>query len=174
VPIIREWLEMRLTFKPDHDFFWVSLKTGATAVPATLYAAMRAETSDPPDFRSPVTPHPLRNAAAIFIVRHAPEKVPLVSPVLGHRDAALHREYIEGAGMIEASRDAARIIMTTGEGSQGRPSPRTQKIQAREARPDAAGVAQFADLGISHDRNSPGPARRAPSRSPRRSRRRRG
>lgn len=115
IPVICEWLGMRLDFKPDHDLFWISLKTGAAAGPATLYAAMRAETSDPADFRSPVTPHPLRNAAASFIVRHAPEKATLVSPVLGQLDAKLAGEYIEGAGMIEASRDAAHIIMSSGE-----------------------------------------------------------
>jgi integrase len=115
IPVIREWLEIRLAFMPDHDLFWISLKTGAAAVPATLYAAMRAETSDPADFPSPVTPHPLRNAAASFIVRHAPEKATLVSPILGQLDAKLAGEYIEGAGMIEASRDAAHIIMSSGE-----------------------------------------------------------
>jgi integrase len=115
VSVIREWLKMRQEFKPGHDFFWISLKGGGPALPATLYAALRAETDDPRGFPFPVTPHPLRNAAATFIVRHAPEKAPLVGAVLAQRDPRLAREYIEGAGMIEASRDAGRTIMASGE-----------------------------------------------------------
>lgn len=114
VPLMREWLEMRASFQPDHDFFWISLKTGRAAASATLYAALRGETSDPHDFRAPVTPHPLRNAAATFIVRYAPEKAPLVSTILTQRSPELAREYTNGAGMIEASREAARVIMNSG------------------------------------------------------------
>lgn len=114
VPLMREWLEMRAGFQPDHGFFWISLKTGRAAASATLYAALRAETSDPHDFRAPVTPHLLRNTAAEFIVRHAPEKAPLVSTILTQRSPKLAREYTNGAGTIEASREAAGLIMNSG------------------------------------------------------------
>lgn len=114
VPLMHEWLEMRGSFHPDHDFFWISVKTGRAAACATLYAALRGETSDPHDFRASVTPHPLRNAAATFIVREAPEKAPLVGTILTQRSERLAREYTDGAGTIEASREAAKVIMNSG------------------------------------------------------------
>lgn len=115
IPLIRGWLDLRAAFEPNHDYFWVSLKTGQAAAPTTLYAAMRAETRDPREFGAPVTPHSLRNAAATFIVRSAPEKAPLVSVILTQRDPELAAEYTNGAGTIEASREAGRMMMASGE-----------------------------------------------------------
>ncbi|HWI25759.1 MAG TPA: tyrosine-type recombinase/integrase [Stellaceae bacterium] len=129
VPLIREWLEIRASFHPDHDLFWISLKSGGAAAPATLYAALRSETDDPFDFSVTVTPHSLRNAAATFIVRQAPEKASIASVVLVHRNSELTDEYIEGAGTIEASRKGGHIVMSSGEVPKidGRRGPRRYK-----------------------------------------------
>lgn len=110
IPPMREWLD-DFRGEPAHDFFWIAVTSGGAAVPATLYAALRKETRE---LGTPVTPHPLRNAAATFIVRQAPEKAAIASIVLGQRDPTMVKEYTEGAEMMEAARQATAIIKNAG------------------------------------------------------------
>ena len=103
-----EWIaDFRSIYEPHHDAVWIA-RGGAPAVPATLYIAMRQVTEA--EFGVPVTPHILRNIAATFIKRHAPEKAAIIPIILGHSSDAVTPEYTQTAESIEAARIVGAII----------------------------------------------------------------
>jgi integrase len=134
IPIIREWIK---DFRGDHPHrrLWAT-RTGSAPVPATIYAALRRHSKK---FEVPITSHPIRNAAASFIMREAPDKARLVGAILWHKSGSpATEEYIMGAGMIEASRTAGTLLQNVGKRPEN--SRRRRRRRAHFSRPNGAGI----------------------------------
>lgn len=120
VLLLREWMvEYRAAAKPTHEFLWVT-SSGAAPCTETLYAAVRAETRS---MKVQLTPKLLRNAAATFIVTEAPDRAEIASTILGHRSERMREEYTETANMMQASREAVRILSDAGKRARAIASP---------------------------------------------------
>jgi integrase len=112
--LIQEWrTKFRPTLKPTDDCLWSTAgggpgsTTGTGPCTSTLYAALRKETGELP---APVTPHPIRNAAGTLIVREAPDRAAMASPLLWHKNPKTTAEYTETASMIGATEESWDII----------------------------------------------------------------
>ncbi len=123
IPLIREWID-EIRGEPDHHFLWVT-KTGSAPVPATIYAALRRHSQDQ---TVRITSHPIRNAAATFIMREAPDKARLAGAILWHKPgSSITDEYIQGAGMIEASREVGTLLQGIGKHPDRKPRRRGRR-----------------------------------------------